>query len=90
MANLSSNGANYQHSGLDNLRANETDFHATVISESGPVTNKIAAAYQKSGTEMLRSQEKDIHAEVISAKAGVTIRAQAKPARVDSFHGNIV
>ncbi len=83
--NLSSNGANYQRSGLDNLRANEQDLHAAIISSTGPMSNRIMAKYQESGTANLRADEKDVHAGII--KVGQGNGTPYKPATVDSFNG---
>jgi hypothetical protein len=84
MANLSSNGANYQHSGLENLRANETDFSAPVIKGTGPATNRIAAKTQTDGTANLRAEETDVHAGIL---AQATRALDLIPGRVSRFNG---
>jgi len=86
--NLSSCGANYQHSGLENLRANETDEHAPIISGTGPATDRIAAKYQTDGLTNMRADEKDVHAGIIGVSQGKG--TPYKPGPVDSFNGAAV
>jgi hypothetical protein len=85
MANLSSNGANYQHDGLEPLRSAPTSQHAPIIAATTTGLHATPSTVdQNSGTANLRADEKDIHAAIISGtgKAG----PGGTPSTVDHFN----
>lgn len=73
-----SSGANYQHSGIENLRGNETIEHVPIISGTAAAKNVIpSTVQQRSGTENIRGNERDMHVPIITGSANGQTRTPA-------------